>query len=91
MLLKERAARHSRFFGIARRDIPRACEESRGSLGPVDSELPVQTDAEGRRSFSQLAELAATVSVWNLYRPLLVVALDEVVARFVGIWREYLI
>jgi len=46
-----------------------------------------QTDAEGRRSFSQLAQLAATVSVWNLYRPPQVVASDEVVSRFVEIWR----
>ena len=45
--------------------------------------LRFQTDAERRRSFSQLARLAATVPIWNLYRPLQVTTLDEVVTRLV--------
>ena len=39
--------------------------------------------ADRRRSFSELAQLAATVPVWNLHRPLQVSNLDEVVERLV--------
>lgn len=42
-----------------------------------------QSDAERRRSFSQLAQLAAAVPVWNLHRPLHVANLREVVSRLV--------
>ena len=42
-----------------------------------------QTDDERRRSFSQLAQMAATVPIWNLYRPLQTATLEEVVARLV--------
>jgi hypothetical protein len=38
---------------------------------------------DGRRSFSELAPLAATVPVWNLHRPLQVSNLNEVVERLV--------
>jgi hypothetical protein len=40
-----------------------------------------QSEAERRQSFSQLAQLAAAVPVWNLYRPLEVSNLNEVVSR----------
>jgi hypothetical protein len=46
-----------------------------------------QTDAERRRSFSQLAQIAAAVPVWNLHRPLQVAKLDEAVARLIDICR----
>jgi hypothetical protein len=39
--------------------------------------------ADRRRSFSELAQLAAAVPVWNLHRPLQVSNLDEVVERLV--------
>ena len=42
-----------------------------------------QSDDERRRSFSQLAQMAATVPIWNLYRPLQVAKLEEVVNRLV--------
>jgi hypothetical protein len=45
--------------------------------------LRLHTDAERRRSFSQLARVAATVPIWNLYRPLQVAKLDEVVSTLV--------
>jgi hypothetical protein len=35
------------------------------------------------RSFSQLAQLAGSISVWNLHRPLSLMNLDEVVSRIV--------
>jgi hypothetical protein len=35
------------------------------------------------RSFSQLAQLAGSLSVWNLHRPLSLMNLDEVVSRIV--------
>ena len=43
-----------------------------------------QTDAERRRSFSQLARLAASVPVWNLHRPLNTDNLDDVVLAIGG-------
>jgi hypothetical protein len=46
-------------------------------------ELRLKTDAERRRSFSQLTRLAATVPIWNLHRPLQVEKLDEVVSKLV--------
>ena len=42
-----------------------------------------QSVAERWRSFSQLAQLAAAVPVWNLHRPLHVANLREVVSRLV--------
>jgi len=42
-----------------------------------------QTDAERRRAFQDLADLATVVPVWNLYRPLQVKALDDVVTQLV--------
>ena len=45
--------------------------------------LRFQSDAERRRSFSQLTRLAGTVPIWNLYRPLQVEKLDEVVSKLV--------
>jgi len=47
-----------------------------------------QTDTERRRSFVQLAQLAATVPIWNLYRPLNVATLNEVVSRTVNACRK---
>jgi hypothetical protein len=45
--------------------------------------LRFQTPLERRRSFTHFAELAAKVPVWNLYRPLKVGTLDDVVSRVV--------
>jgi hypothetical protein len=45
--------------------------------------LRLRTDAEHRRSFTQLARLAAAIPVWNLHRPMQVAKLDEVVSRIV--------
>jgi hypothetical protein len=46
-----------------------------------------QTDVERRRAFSQLAKLAASVPVWNLYRPMRLDRLDDVVERLVDVAR----
>jgi hypothetical protein len=46
-----------------------------------------QGDKERRRSFSELARLAATVPVWNLHRPLRVDKLDDVVCRVTEVGR----
>jgi hypothetical protein len=43
----------------------------------------IQTDAERRRAFQDLAELATVVPAWNLYRPLQLESLDEVVTHLV--------
>jgi len=45
--------------------------------------LQLHTDTERRRSFSQLTRVAATIPIWNLYRPLQVANLDEVVSTLV--------
>jgi len=45
--------------------------------------LRFQSNAERRRSFSQLARLAATVPIWNLYARCEVEKLEEVVFRLV--------
>ena len=50
--------------------------------------LRFQSDAERRRLFQQLSELAASVPVWNLYRPLKVGTLDDVVSRIVEAARQ---
>lgn len=43
----------------------------------------LQTTLARSRSFSQLAQLAGAISIWNLYRPLSLTNLDEVVSRIV--------
>jgi hypothetical protein len=43
----------------------------------------LQTTIARSRSFSQLAQLASAVSLWNLHRPLAITNLDEVVSRIV--------
>jgi hypothetical protein len=47
-----------------------------------------QSEMERRRCFSQLAHLATAVPVWNLYRPLHIANLDEVVSRLVEALRR---
>jgi len=42
-----------------------------------------QSESGRRRSFGQLAQLAANISIWNLHRPLSTANLNEVVARIV--------
>jgi hypothetical protein len=43
----------------------------------------LQNEAARGRSFSQLAQLATTVPVWDLHRPLQAANLDEIVSRIV--------
>jgi hypothetical protein len=43
----------------------------------------LQNTAARSTSFSQLAQLAGAISIWNLHRPLSLTNLDEVVARIV--------
>jgi hypothetical protein len=45
--------------------------------------LRFQNEAERRRTFTQLASLAASVPVYNLHRPLTVANLDDVVSRLI--------
>jgi hypothetical protein len=43
----------------------------------------LETASARGRSFSQLAQLAACISIWNLHRPLSLTNLDEVISRIV--------